>query len=314
MKILKYITLMTILAIFAFTSCKKDSNIVGVKSSQNETTQKLIDFKNSLNSKNGVTLSFESANWYMEGLLNFERANNDHNFNELTHYYDTISNNFTGTSINYNELNNLYITFNNILDKHIESTPNSKFDLIDLNFINSNNEIIIVMISSIGVENTKYIYPQFTSTDYWKWGWNLGKCDGTLVGQDAADKLEYTFNHPTNPNLLPGYFINVEMKTVYPQNYPDPNYPGAFYKFMLFWTGGAGSGPNNNLYEPCIAPSELNYYVSKFDYIRIQNCPSGKVFKNVHVVDTSTGGLTSWNRAHNYQLNYGTFIPNGGGN
>jgi hypothetical protein len=214
MKILKYITLMTILAIFAFTSCKKDSNIVGVKSSQNETTQKLIDFKNSLNSKNGVTLSFESANWYMEGLLNFERANNDHNFNELTHYYDTISNNFTGTSINYNELNNLYITFNNILDKHIESTPNSKFDLIDLNFINSNNEIIIVMISSIGVENTKYIYPQFTSTDYWKWGWNLGKCDGTLVGQDAADKLEYTFIHPTNPNLLPGYFINVEMKTV----------------------------------------------------------------------------------------------------
>lgn len=305
MKKIKYITVLSMCAFMTFSSCKKDNENGPEVNNQDQTTQKLIDFKNKLNSKDGNSITVENATWHLEGLLNYENANNNHDMNSIIHQYDTLTYDFSGENINYNELGVVYLDLNKKLNQYIQLNPNSKFDLIDLNLVKSDNEITVVMISSFGTSSAKLNYQPFGSSDYWRWGWNLGKCDGAFIGYDAADQLKYKFNNPIG-NFVPGYYTSVEMKSIFFSSYPDPSYPGAFGEYMMFFTSGYGSGPGTNN-EPCISPSDLNYYLGKFDYIKDLNCPSGKRFKNANVIETIPGSIGTWGRAHDYQLYYGVF-------
>lgn len=296
-------------AFITFTSCKKESDNASVNNTQDQTTQKLIEFKNKLNSKDVNSISIENATWYLEGLLNYEKANNEHNMADLTYNYDTISYIVTSETFSYEQLETVYLNLNKILNHYIQLAPNAKYDLIDLSIVKASNEVKVIMISSAGVVAGKYQYQIFGSTDYWVWGWNLGKCGsycGNNTGADAADQLKYRFNNPLNKPYIPGYYTNVEMKTIRFDTYPDQNYSGTFNHYMMFWASGPGSGPGS--YAPCISPDELNYYLSKFDYIKDLNCPTGKKFKSANVIEDISCGLDYWDRAHDYQLYYGTFV------
>ena len=73
---------------------------------------------------------------------------------------------------------------------------------------------------------------------------------------------------------------------------------------MIFWASGPGYNPPS---EPCLSPLELNYYLSKFEFIK-NNCkPNGKTFKNVEVNGTFGLQINTWERIHYYTLYYGIF-------
>lgn len=287
-------------AFMTFFSCKKDNENGPEVNNQDQTTQKLIEFKNKLNSKDGSSLNIENATWHLEGLLNYENANNNHDMNNINHHYDTLTYDFSGDIINYNELGVVYIDLNKKLNQYILLNPNSKFDLIDLNLVKSDNELTVVMISSFGTSSAKLNYQPFGSSDYWTWGNNTGKCDGSFVGTDAADQLKYRFNNPIG-NFVPGYYTGIVSVFEYYNSHPIP------YPYRIFMTTGHGSSPGTH--GPCISPESLNYFLGQFDYVKDINCPSGKKFKNVNVLeDISTMG-NNWAVAHYYQLFYGTFTP-----
>ncbi len=98
-----------------FVSCKKESNLALENSPNNQTTQKLIDFKNKLNSKDGGSLCIESATWHLEGLLNYENANNDHKMNNLSFNYDTLQFNYLANELTYPEMEVIYKALKNKL-------------------------------------------------------------------------------------------------------------------------------------------------------------------------------------------------------
>ena len=185
-----------------------------------------------------------------------------------------------------------------------------KFDLIDININYSglkSGETIITMVAPSGYHLIGN-YIAFEDYDYWFWGWNLGRCGDYInnnVGTDAADKLQIRFNNPINP-YEPGYFTSIEEKQAWPHEtvYADPNYPGSWYPAMIFDVAGLGANPPS---EPCLSPLELNYYLSKFDFIK-NNCkPTGKVFRNVEVIDEHGLSTQYWERLHYYILYYGIF-------
>jgi hypothetical protein len=60
---------------------------------------------------------------------------------------------------------------------------------------------------------------------------------------------------------------------------------------------------------PCIDFNELNYYLSKFDYIKSINQPPGKTFKSVTVLDDQIPNYTD-NFWHIYNLYYGVLSEN----
>ena len=316
MQTIKLLTFALLMVALAITGCKKDETLKpqdradALKSKK--TTEQLLAFREQLKLKNGSSLSVDSATWYLEGLLNYENANNDHNITELTFNHDTLVMCCVGSTISIDELNIVYSYFTNelyeVLTGHNDTTY--QFDLIDINISYSglkSGETVITMVAASGLQFIGN-YVAFEPYDYWFWGANLGKCGsyiGNNVGTDAADKLQIRFNNPLNP-YEPGYFTSVEERQAWPYEteYLDPNYPGSFIPSMIFWASGSGSNPPS---EPCLSPLELNYYLSKFEFIK-NNCkPNGKTFKNVEVNGTFGLQINTWERIHYYTLYYGIF-------
>lgn len=298
--------------------CKKDEQKSPANNSEAQKslkiTKQLLDFRDNLKLKSGGSLPADSATWYLEGLLNYENANNDHNFINLNFIYDSIVIYTGGSSISTNDLNIAYGYFNNRLQQEVSVHNDTayKFDLVDIQSINTglkNGETVITMSASGGVHLVG-VYIAFGADDFWRWGQGLGKCDGSNLGTDATDKLEQRFNNPAVVINREGFFLNVEKNTAYffdPQ-YHDPDYILGWDSQMLFSAGGIGINPPT---EPCLSPQDLNYYLSKFDFIKESKCPPTKSFKNVHVKEDFFPTTGSWSRGHDYEMYFGNFFLSG---
>ncbi len=171
--------------------------------------------------------------------------------------------------------------------------------MIALEIQSTDNGINVVLVSVIGVRSSKYLYTQFGSDDYWRWGYNQGKCDGTYVGTDAADQLRIRFNSPLNKTYIEGYYTSVVCINEYCNTHPLPN-----YQYRMFFDSGSGSTPPM----VCLSPDQLNFYLSNFDFIKDKNCPIGKQFKCANVIEDFALLDDSWMIAHFYKLYYGTFV------
>jgi hypothetical protein len=309
MKKLHYFFILFLLCAFAFTSCQKDKAEIKDESTNSEVakiTRQLQIFKQNLQSKSGETMPADSAEWYLEGLLNYEQANNSHVFSDVDFYHDTLTVTVTDGQINLDELNNLYNSIDAWAETIKQQSGNDDFtyDIVDLNLITtglkSGTQNILVSLSG-GIIGSGLNYIPFGTTDYWYWGKSLGKCGaftGLYEGRDATTELQRKFR---NPIAFPGagYFTSVQFVYAMFYDFPDDNNPFGLY--MLFYASGNGETPP---YEPCLSPEELNYYLSKFDYIKSVKQIPGKTYKTVEVVEDYGGGY-GWEYLHDYKLYYG---------
>lgn len=284
------ISLILILAI----SCKKDNEKVP-QSESSKITNQLLTFKKNLTHKSGSSMMADSAVWYLEGLLNYENANNNHSFSNLTFNKDSMTCIVHRDSISINELSNLYNQLSIFIDsiKNSNQSSNVNLDIVDLqladNNLKSESETLKIVVAFGEIGQTVNYVP-FGINDNWYWGGRLGKCDGTCVGRDAATELQRKF---LSLQTSPGYFTSVEGFKIFPWYYEEFNPYSGYYLYQ--------SDVN---YNPCLPYSELNYYLSKFDYIKNDRCPSGKVFKTVLVQDEISVGR-SYLRIHTYEIYYG---------
>lgn len=265
--------------------------------------------------KSSDSISLDSAQWYLEALINFEKAYNDHQLINLEFFKDSLPVITENGLISNEQMELAYSYFSQKIVEALalKNDPSYLVDMIDLKIKDDQNvnseDKIIEMNASLGFH---YIgnFIAFEFDDYWRWCWNLGKCRAYFGSGDAADELEYRFNHPAYV-LMPGYFLlDVEMISTYLFEYPDPNNPGPYGDYMTFYASGPGENPAE---EPCLSPTELNYYLTKFDYIMNLNKPAGKTFKSVDVVDDFMPAMNQWRRFHTYQLYYATYIYYSGG-
>lgn len=307
-KIIYYLAIL----VFALSACKKNDagDAQTPQQIQNHKTEALIlDFKDKIENhlKDGGTYAGDSAVWYVEALLNYEKANNAHNFNDLKFYSDSILLNGTNGEFTIEELNTAYGYFNSMISAIMEQSgdPSLFVDVIDINFnetgLKTGTTAFEITLST--GRSTPINYTLFGDGEDWYWGYNLGACGDNQSTEvtDAADKLEYKFNHPLSVGQG-GYFTNIEYIEVRGDAYDDANNPGPWCDAMIFFYM-PDFEPQD---DPCLESEELNYYLSKFDYIKNDNKPSGKIFKSVDVwEDMIPWGFSNfW---HVYKLYYGAF-------
>lgn len=308
----KLITIFILTLTILTLSCKKDvDKIETVKNKQPAITQRLIDFKQSLMLKNDASYSCDSALWYLEGILNLENANNIHSFDEVNFYHDTLNLVVSNDSIQSAQFSVVYNAINVWLNSIIaNSNANVNFDVIDISLIengykSTNKQLVVSTSAGELATTTNMNYVPFGSTDYWNWGWGEGRCGdytGQDIGRDATTELQQKFTHPLSQTTV-GYFVSVEEQIVMGFDYEESNpYSG----YMMFYASGSGDGPSVG---PCLSPDELNYYLSKFDYIKNDRCPNGKEFETVQVEPAFYTGLHFWNYVHQYTLFYGIKVP-----
>lgn len=147
-----------------------------------------------------------------------------------------------------------------------------------------------VNISVIGgFGNGINVNPQFGIGDDWIWGMDLGKCDGTMVGLDAADPLMETVNS-RKPPILNGHAIITYLiesqdfygSYIYPYDFLNPNdpIPNDYYRDFLMFS-------DKSLQIYCLDYNEMNFYLNGLETILYQPdpkgiCPSGFSFINVY--------------------------------
>jgi len=298
--------------VFALSACKKNdaSDAQTPQEIQSKKTEALIlDFKDKIENhlKDGGTYTGDSAVWYVEALLNYEKANNAHNFTNLKFYSDSILLNSTNGEFTIEELDTAYGYFNAMISATLEQSgdPSLFVDVIDVNFketgLKTGTTAFEITLST--GRSTPINYTLFGEDEDWIWGFDLGACGDNQSTEvtDAADKLEYKFNHPLSVGQG-GYFTSIVEIIVSGEDYDDMNNPGPWCDAMIFYYWSLFPLPE----EPCIESEELNYYLSKFDYIKNDNRPAGKTFKSVDVYEDLYGGEQP-NGYHRYKLYYGNF-------
>jgi len=312
---MKKLIFIFVVAVFVITACKKE-NTGEMKTPPMNDSQKIealiLDFKDKLDNhlKDGTTYMADSAVWYVEGLLNYEQANNAHNFNGFEFYKDSVLLNAANGKIPLQELNDAYTYFNGVIASILEQAndPLLNIDLVDVSLVETglkDGSAEMELVVSTG-KGSSINYTLFAEDEDWYWGDDEGACGDNTSGDetDAADKLEYKFNHPISVGQS-GFFTNVESVWLDGYDYPDNSYPGnpgPYCNKMIFQYF-----PGTYVDDPCLEHEELNYYLSKFDYIKADAQPTGKTFKTVNVLDYDSSGGGSDSFWYWYVMYYGVF-------
>lgn len=299
-------------------SCQKNHEPLNSENAAqySEITMKLLDFEASLKLKSSETIPIDEAQWYLEGLLNLQKANNSHIFRDIVFFNDTIYIEIEDGRIALDKLNEAFSILKGIITGYedLVDDPDYKADIIDLNFdVLDNQNASISMGTSFGI-NLVGNYMAFGSEDYWYWGWLYGKCgsyEGLYFGErDAATELQRRFNG--GYSVPYGYYVHVTTAGNImgddpllgddPQN---PAYPTR--KKMMFY-----QQEHYNYPMQCLDPDELNYYLSKFDYIADvfkPATPAGLQVGRVQVDATTIPSGQYPARLHLYTIRYGHYVP-----
>ena len=307
MKLYKYRILTIIMAAAViFASCSKErvDNDSQSAAETNKTTQKLISFRQDMFSKSGGSMTSDSAEWHLEGLLNFEQANNTHEFIQVEFLYDTLTWPASNGVISYEGLQQVYASVNDLARSMAlqSGNPDYTFDVIDLQVIETglkNGEQAVMVSLSGGLPGTIPTYMPFDASDYWESGGLQGKCDiyaGQFMGRDATTELE---DHFRGPYTIPGYYISVDTFYAHAFDNEDPDNP---YGDYMMWM------ENKNHSNNCLSPGELNYYLSKWDFIKNKYKPVNKTYCSVDVELDVIVFPNSSEEFHTYILKYGVNI------
>ena len=315
----KFFIVLAVLAI-AVTSCKKDENeAMAEKTTKDPIAAKLLDFKQTIQSQNKevVLYNLEEAEWNLEGLLNYEEANNEHNWYGLEFESRIYEVPVSNGQISSSDLNQAYENFLSEINIILAEDENFRSDLVDISIEENqlkDGTATVGMNYSFGSIIAIPNYNPFGPNDYWVWGdpdgyGSGGPCgSNTIISEDyASDRLQAKFNNPTTTGQ-PGYFTEVIKRTKEGSQFgidtDNPAYPDREYMIYYDYSGS---------WDECLSPNELNYYLSKFDYIKNQVQPLNKTFASVDVIANYLLGARETILLHQYELSFGIFHPDSGG-
>lgn len=306
MKKFHYFLVLFLFGSIYLISCQKDKGEIKdeqTRSADSKITKQLMSFKQNLLTKSGGTMTADSAEWYIEGLLNYEQANNTHEFTQIEFFNDTLVWPEGNGIVSNQDLQEVYASVNEIVQNIAQQNgnPNYTFNVIDLQVIETglkNGEKEVVVNLSGGLPGTIPTYIGFLADDYWTSGGLQGKCElysGLCIGRDATTELEYHF---TFSATIPSYYVSISTVFAYAFDYETDDNP---YGYYMMWVENENSSNN------CLSPGELNYYLSKWDYIKNINKPANKTFITVDVKNDCIVGSGN-DDFHTYELKYGVNI------
>lgn len=281
-KIINLFGITLILSVILSLSCSKSDFISN--NDESDLSQKrqrilhLIDnFKLKLNNplKDGSVLSVDSAIWYIEATLNQTYARSDNSRDVISQDSTFITIPLaTSNTILFSDIENAYNQIVDSLAFHYYSiTGDRGLIMADIQLKTLGSNYLILKMTDIITSSSYLPQYQFGSTDYWIWGYNLGKCNGYSGGTpwDASSKLQQYANWSIL--VLPNsFYTNInETGVILPDNVPTTGNPYGYYPSLLFQASGMDPEVNQ-----CLSPDQMNYYLSCLKAIGNSYKPVGK--------------------------------------
>jgi hypothetical protein len=301
-----------LLALFVY-SCKKEQEPMTnpVDQAQLEKSQQIIrqiegfDTKLNSNLKSGESISVDSLVWYTEALENYNHARPDLAYENFVVNKTTYTVTHNNGSLSLTDAADVYANMQTDLANEMADLEGSdnylKLTDVALDSVQGNTAFLSAS-RVLGLRLVASIYEPFDEDDDWYWGYDLGKCDGTMAGvSDASNEIQRRMNNPWVVPLENYRFILNTLETIE----VDVFYNREF-EFRLF--GGFGYG-----YYFCVSDEYLTYYLEQSHLIFTDPAegivPNNKQLYHISIDDRSylDGSYTS----HGYFATYGevTLIP-----
>jgi hypothetical protein len=297
-RFLAIIILAIVATVVTVVSCKKEKqeqksyNAEQSVQCSDNMDEYLISFKNKLLSaqKGEETISLEQAQRDLGNLLNFNFG--DANFITDEIQYDTIyvPVMLEGNLIDMAQLANTYnIAFANILETYNRVDLPEKSVLyitcsINQNTKNEDDANVRFVLATRGLTHNDTMPPIFDETDNWRVWEQLGKCDGTCVGDDHTTILKKAYNR-NRPLLecLNGrlYYTDIDsIRSFGADDYPETN-PDIHYNHgNRLWCGWG-----NEVYDSCVEYPEMRYYYNNLCQIMANEAPRPVGHVTITIID-----------------------------
>jgi len=315
MKKIKFIAmacLLMLLTLAILTNCKKETvqntNIPNEKYKDKMIVSQIKNFKTKIKSdlKSNEEISIDSAIWYLEAALNFTyaRANNTRDIINIDSVLVTVPT----TQNNMILISDIALVYDILVDSlsvFYHSISGEK-GLIFTDIATSeltNISVLLKMTSMITTGGGSGLF-DFGPDDYWKWGFELGKCDGTMQPWDASSQL--TSHANMDGCVLPiSCYTSVEKTDrIYPYSVStsSPN-PFGYGDYLLFETSGLYPEVHQ-----CLTPDALNYYLDALKTIATLYQPSNKNIIKYYCSWDAAYDPGYWVHVHFAQITYGVPI------
>lgn len=250
----------------------------------------LISFKKRMLSaaKGGETISLDQAQRDLGNLLNFDFGDANRATDEIQ--YDTlyVSLKLSGEEVELAQLADAYNTALTEINETYEQVtlPDKSVQAISCSFLqnakDSETADVRLILSTRGL-TMPGPKTSFNETDNWRVGEQLGKCDGTCVGDDHCTMLKKVYNNNHHIAYANGrvYYTDVDVFWFHATEFPVTNFDFYYnYGFRLWW--GSGMDVLTN----CVDYQEMQYYYENlchimryeaykpqdFDILSIQDC------------------------------------------
>jgi hypothetical protein len=276
-----------------------------------EIVNKINCFKISLSSPQRENEEFEidSALWYWETTINYDYSFPDSSYYRVVYFTSNFSTPILESNkISEENLNDTYNRIEDSLTMHYNSINYTFKHLVvaDVREDSVGGSTLFTTVYYVFGVNSG-TYASFGTTDYWYWGWDLGRCNGSGTGahSDGSDELAARLNNP-NPPIGPDIrFDEIEFVLTDPFEWEVTNNP--YGDFRIFYDGGYGANPPS---EPCMIPNELTYYLWEghdliYDYPPDGMRVPGKDFISITIYDSQCNTIIEWCRLHEYKIYYG---------
>jgi hypothetical protein len=263
-----------------FAACSKKSDL-SVPKTTDPTSQKILNFKAKIETgnKSYETMSTDSAVWYVEAALNYTYCAVN---GEVPETDALISD---SCDFEINPQNGKVQTANAIDAYHFFETK------MIAAYNSLNYTVKYYSVADVALKNNTlrlYYSVNYKAssekslaliTDDWKWGWGLGKCDGTCVGQDATTVLYGV----VNPHVLPPagnyYFTDVNKNAMVSESFPTNTNP--YGNYLMCYRHFTQMPLPDYI---CIPAAEMTYYTDgvfkAFGIAKIFLIPNGYSFKS----------------------------------
>jgi len=310
-KISRLWIIIPLLALFVY-SCKKEQEPMTnpVDQSLIEKSQQIIrqiegfDTKLNSNLKSGENISVDSLVWYTEALENYNNARPDLAYENFVVIKTTYTATLDNGNLSLTDAADVYANMQTDLANEMAELEGSdnylKLTDVALDSVQGNTAYVSAS-RVIGLRLVAGIYEPFDADDDWYWGYDQGRCDGTMADvSDASNEIQRRMNNPwvvpdRNYRFILNTLETIEVDVIY-----DYEFEGRLF-------GGYHD------YYYCIEDDMMTYYLEQSHLIFTDPAegvvPNNKQLYNVIIDDALWLGGSYI--SHHYFATYGevTLIP-----
>ncbi len=242
--------------------------------------EKIRSYQTNTSLRDASTMPVSQVVWNIEAYLNAAYGHSDKPFADQRVQQDSFRVSVTNGEVNGADVLSTLASAKGLVIEQYRKVSSGGKHIVFVDIASkaiSASQLQFTVSSFIGLNSLQVRTDPYTSTDNWKFGFKLGRCNGTRVGEDAATRLNEELNvryivPPTVINPVHMYFTDIDFVFITALNLETPNDVDDNIRDKLLYFSTEHL-PDN--FSTCVGFQDMNWYYNNIYNLVSNTSPSG---------------------------------------